>query len=561
MDRVTDLFAQNLSSLTRYHRNLAEKLLGTSSDPDFCVTSSNTGSPVPVFRGNTSPLYLNSKYDPAREAKRFVESSRSARSYLLLGIDAGFTLRELLRREETELIVIVDYDLRYLRFLFEHFDFVSPLLDPRVALLINPVKPLETLLNTYIPLFHGDLAVLSVRARERMNEGFFSKIRALIPKLQEYSAIDISTQKKFALRWMRNTTKNYIAAAKAATESYMRLPFALPDGSEERHGPKVHVTAAGPSLEVALSTLQERAAGEYIVATDTSVPFLVSSGITPDFIVSVDCQNHSYHHFFSVMPGSVLVLDLASPPGLFRLGNPVVPVAGGHPFSTYLSRYIYPFISIDTSGGNVTHAAVSFAERFRSREIEIHGADFSYPEGKLYAKGTYLYKYFATFEDRVRNLETMTARMLFEKSGLTRERMNNGGICYLSPLLESYRERLSDAASTLSTDLLSDGGVLARGSERPQEHAAGMPDTPALPDWKAIRRNLLDDLAGITIGSGSFQSILSRLDNRKLDLLYAVMPLAARHLLPDSRRKGSELLKLAVSDARKIINHAGVQDA
>ena len=82
-------------------------------------------------------------------------------------------------------------------------------------------------------------------------------------------------------------------------------------------------------------------------------------------------------------------LDLASPPFLARVrAGKLAFIASGHPFASYIDARWMHFPRIDTSGGNVAHAAVSLARDLGARKITLHGADFSYPGGKPYSRGT-----------------------------------------------------------------------------------------------------------------------------------------------------------------------------
>ena len=148
-----------------------------------------------------------------------------------------------------------------------------------------------------------------------------------------------------------------------------------------------------------------------LIATDTSLPYLLEVDIAPDLVISIDCQQITYHHFLSGYPGGIpLVLDLASPSGITRVSRNTVFFSSGHPFSQYVSSNWRHFPRIDISGGNVSHAAVSLADTLGADEIHLFGTDFSFPNGKSYARGTYIYPYFMERDSRTAPLE---ARFFF----------------------------------------------------------------------------------------------------------------------------------------------------
>ncbi|MBN1686980.1 MAG: DUF115 domain-containing protein [Spirochaetales bacterium] len=552
MAGIKNHFEENLAALGRYHSALAERLKNTAPSRCFEVRESRSRKPVPVHRSGVTTVHINSPYDPEKEAERFAAGIDPSPSYLLLGLEAGYAEISLLK-PDTELVVVVDYDIGFLRFLLEYFDYRQLLLDPRLRFVVegSPGVAAMALQGEYLPQFHGDLVAVPWRPRERMNEGFFTELRLLLPKVLQDSAIDVSTQKKFGRRWMRNIVANSLPASRNMVSSSSTL-----------HGlsfNRVHVTAAGPSLEKALPALAALQEEECLVATDTSLPFLVSAGLEPDFVVSVDCQHHSYHHFLAGIPGkSILVLDLASPPGLFRFKNPVIPVAGGHPFSRYVDSHFFRFMQIDTSGGNVTHAAVSFADRLGAGSIVLHGADLCYPEGKLYARGTYLYSHFSACAGRTAGLETQTARMLLGRRDIERHISEAGAIVYGTGLLESYRQKLADLAGNLRTRV-----TVGQGRElQPPDSLASVVrrEPPAagheirqLQSWADFCRKTLALLDNIELPAGPVQTVLASKDPATRELLYALMPLAAYYMETDKKQPGSGLLAAAISEARVLI--------
>lgn len=546
MAGLTDTFRRNIDALSRRYPGIAAKLLDADPHPHYHAAPAKTGGLVPVYKDGKETIHLNSAYDPEKEAERMVAAAAGddlSRSYLLFGLDAGYAVAKLLEGD-VELVAVVENDIPYLRFLLDSFDLSDQIGDPRLRLIIDdsPARVSTALLREYLPLLHGDISILPKRPRERIQTTFFSNLRGMVPAVLDHAAIDISTQKKFGLRWMRNMTANAGYASSAAQKNYPVL--------SRFRGSTIHITAAGPSLEEALADLSKAAAGECIVATDTSLPSLLAAGISPDFIVSVDCQIHSYHHFLSGIPtASYLVLDLSSPPPLYRMGKPVIPVSGGHPFSAYLRQRYYPFLGIDTSGGNVTHAAVSFADKLAGREIVLHGADFSYPEGKMYSKGTYIYPYFMSRETRTSNLESGFARMLLERNDLSLSLSTGETVCYRTSLLDSYKERLIASFEETVTPLtFASDGRFFRGRNppefsHPQRAIRNFDERPV--HWDLFLREVLGALRSLDIAQLPVYLILEKLGIEEKNLIVSLMPLAA--LAYDRRKRGWELLE----DARR----------
>jgi hypothetical protein len=57
-----------------------------------------------------------------------------------------------------------------------------------------------------------------------------------------------------------------------------------------------------------------------------------------------------------------------------------------------------------------------------AEDIEIYGADFSYPLGKTYARGAYIYPYFEIRQNRLNPLEARHSAFLYRSPSLSRRR-------------------------------------------------------------------------------------------------------------------------------------------
>jgi hypothetical protein len=263
---------------------------------------------------------------------------------------------------------------------------------------------------------------------------FFDAAAEEVRQAAEEIRADYGVQAVFGKRWFSNMLLNLPVAGKA---SMRRIPVAA----------LAHVTAAGPSLEEDLVELSRRADGSIIIATDTSLPALRKSGVQPEIVVSLDCQAYSYHHFLGGFPADgSLFFDLASPPSLVRqCAASSFFYTSAHPFARYVSANWKVFPIVDTTGGNVTHAAVSLAGALGIARVRVHGGDFSYPRAKPYARGTYLYDYFMERENRLAPLESRLTGFVLGSASLTVERVGSA-TRYSTPVLQDYKKRLQQLA-------------------------------------------------------------------------------------------------------------------
>ncbi|MDR2143182.1 MAG: DUF115 domain-containing protein [Treponema sp.] len=409
------LFERNLLSLSKNSPELCARLSAARTDRNvYRFLVSRTGETVAALvlpSGSSRPLH--STVDPRREAERLAGASNGEGFFIFLGLGGGFVPLAVLGKEETKQVLVVDYVCDGVAELLCSKDYSGLFGDPRFHLLVDPP---EGAIQAYItghyrPALQGGIRALPLLPR---TEG----IKAFVPAHNEVKkAVDIcsrdySVQAWFGKRWFSNTLRNL----SRAELSYFSLPPPR----------RAVITAAGPSLDGQLPRLREERAGVFLIATDTSLPALLNAGLEPDAALSIDCQHISYQHFFRGLPKKTfLFLDLASPRSVAACSEKTVFFAGGHPLTQYIRNVWRPLPSVDTSGANVTCAAVSLAENLGASEIILYGADFSYPEGKTYARGTYIYPFFEKKQNRLLSMETQHSAFLYRGPPLEKHPAEN----------------------------------------------------------------------------------------------------------------------------------------
>lgn len=432
---------RNLIALSTRHPDLASKLSRVSSHPDLSFIESRQGPLVPVLERDNRPFPMHSRFDPVSEGRRLAENS--SEGYLVaFGLGGGYHLTPLLEKRTLTGMMIVEKDLSLIRGILERMDLTAMLSDSRVILIVDP-SPEDLawlILDRYLPVLYGNLSSITLRSRWDADPEWFSLRGDALKGLPEELGRDYTVQTRFGRRWFVHTMLNLSRSEKVRA--------VLPPSR------RLLITAAGPSLQGQLPEIRKRqSAGATLLATDTSLPLLVSEGIQPDMVLSIDCQVVSYHHFLKGLPKStVLILDLASPPVLTRQTDNILFFSSGHPFSLYLNRLYRPFPILDLSGGNVTHAAMSLARAAGAREVRLYGADFSYPSGQPYARGTYIYPYFQSKSLRTEGSESYFWKFI-DKSRPRRE--SAGDIWrWRTASMDHYREALEKAVDLMKINLL-----------------------------------------------------------------------------------------------------------
>jgi hypothetical protein len=539
MDKT--FFERNLLALSQRESALCSRLSAARTTLGrYRFLESRSGDPVPALVDVTGAAHaLHSLVDPRREGERLVEASVSAGGCLVfLGLGGGYYPEAALGREDVYQVLVVDFDINGVAELLASREYIRIFNDPRFTLLVDcDGEVLERhILETWKPALYGGIRVIPLRQRVEQDGELFGQAGAAIKKAIDSLSLDYSVQAHFGKRWFSNIIRNVFAAEKSLP------PFARVK--------KALICAAGPSLDVQLPRLKEYGAKElrncFIICVDTALPALLKNDLKPDAVISIDCQHISYYHFMGISrregpdfsakvpglpPDIPLFLDLAGTPLLASLAENLRFFSGGHPLTRYISRYWRPFPELDTSGANVTYAALSLAEYLGAAEIELYGADFSYPLGMSYARGTYLDPYFSFRQNRLLSLEAQFSAFLY-RSSLLRKTETGCSWYYETPVLRGYREALEAKAAAVSASIRSAPGLgapllLRAGTNRAAHPLRLFSAGKAGGSAAAFLKRYRDDIRALPALSEKNARRLAEFSEKDTVVLTTLLPLAA----------------------------------
>ena len=220
------------------------------------------------------------------------------------------------------------------------------------------------------------------------------------------------------------------------------------------------IIGAGPTLREYLAEIRSRAGKELILSTDTALPVLLEAGITPNAVVSIDCQFYTLLHREHPRAGRIpWILSPSAPPTLVReLDHPLF-FAGGNP----LERAVSPLLGLpglDTDGGNVLQTCFSAAEQLGIESIHLYGADYANPRGLPYCVGTYVDRWFRYRGCRTRPFDSSLLQFVFasrEENDSTQYDPD-----YPAPRLTRYRRSMEEYLGCKPFQLETRGGAVLR---------------------------------------------------------------------------------------------------
>ena len=514
-------FERNANALSSNSPQLREALSAASRSETVSVVSSRSGHPVPTDRVGVRTVAFHSLFDPIREAERLTSVHFPGDFVVFLGLGAGYHIRPFLKADTLSGVLVIDRDTAVYRAVLEKIDLSDILGDPRVSVLLDedPQAIRQFLLDNYLPGIDGGLQTVTLRNRFDLEERYFRSILHGIQDAASAIRDDYSVQAHFGKRWFGNAVSNLAAAqnCKAAINP-----------AEE-----VLITGAGPSLETQTADIRCLMKNAVLIASDTSLPSLLSVDIVPDIVLSIDCQQITYHHFLRGLPRTVtLVLDLSSPPTVARITDRTVFFSSGHPFSAYTSARCRPLPYLDVSGGNVSYAAISLAECLGARRIHLFGLDFSYPDGMPYARETYIHDLFRVRETRFSPTSNAFYSFVHAAGAATPLRVGQRTI-HTTKLLLTYREKMGQSLGRIGAQIIHHSGKgldLAPqvAPSRPQHRSASrFSQGTEIRTWRGFLTDYLVDLMRLPPPTVPLRKYLSELRPDQRHLWITQYPIAA----------------------------------
>ncbi|MDR1363722.1 MAG: DUF115 domain-containing protein [Spirochaetaceae bacterium] len=441
MDKY-DLFDRNLLALSRVDPALSARLSAAETTLGCYRFVEGRRTSVPAWVDSSGAAHtLHSLVSPEREAGRLLSTLKDGQYVVIMGIGAGFMAEAVLSRGDTARLLVIEYDINGFAELLCHYDYVKIFNDERFFILIDSEPSIieNYIIQTFQPALYNGIQTLPLRARTDYDEAHFGPAADAVKSAIDQAASDYSVQTMFGRRWFSNIIRNLFAAEK------QRGVFPPVKNAA--------ICAAGPSLDLQLDNIAKERKSFFLIAADTALSTLLGAGLPPDAVISIDCQHISYYHFMNRLPPDIpLFLDLSSPPLLTSLAKNYFFFSGGHPLSNYITHFFRPFPEIDTSGANVTFAALSLAERLGAKNISVYGADFSYPKGKLYTRPAYLYSYFRRGQNRFTPAENFAASFLYNAKTLRRVK-NAASWYYETQTLSLYRKKFEQKAALVNAGI------------------------------------------------------------------------------------------------------------
>ena len=375
--------SKNLSALKNRYPDLEDRLSQTT--PLGEVAPAKNGLPTIRVSHNEKVHHLHSAYDPVREAARWAQNICAAEDDTLLvcGIGLGYHLNRLSMLYPKARIVAMEPDLSTFKTALKEVD-LTPLINKENIVLYFGAEKSEISklvgnhLNIYQPEKIKSLAYFPVLRSSGDN---IKELENAVSSIIADHILNSNTIIRFSYDWTDNFLYNLPVTIQSPDVSVLCGPLKGVPGI---------IVAAGPSLDKNIHLLKEIKNKAVIIAAGTAFKAVLSIGIEPDLVVTVDGGEPNAANFENVeAKDAVLIFSpetYKSIPVNFK--GPKIVGAYNPYFMSWLNNYIKEEKTFLKSGPSVANVTFDLAVKAGLDPIIFIGQDLAYTGGKTHSQRT-----------------------------------------------------------------------------------------------------------------------------------------------------------------------------
>lgn len=376
-------FERTMQVLKQRFPDVHGRVESAVDDGSVEAVETKLGGFVPAVTKEGRRLFIHSKFDPVKEAERFIgEIDTSAFDlFIVFGFGFGYHVKELLGKMAGDsLVLVIEKSPLMLKRALESGACDQLIGDQRCILLLDPDE--ELIAAALKGRSSRRTSLILHRGSYQAEPEYYGNMQNVARSYLSTKEVNIATLAKFERVWASNIARNigvYINAP-GANLFYGRFS-----------GVPAIVVAAGPSLHRSLDFIRRNRDRAVVVAVDTSYRILMEHGIEPHFCIVVDPQVINARYFEGTLPArTVLIADPTVHPSVFRLYRGRVAMTGvAFELMKWIERLSGEKGEI-THGGSVSTNAYDFARRLGADPVYLVGQDLAFTGGYAHARGSYL---------------------------------------------------------------------------------------------------------------------------------------------------------------------------
>ncbi len=370
------------------------------------------------FQDPTLLTYLHSQSNPKKEAERFLASLLpTADVQIIIGSGALHSLEALVEKGNFPKVLVFWEPIAEI-YQCQEWQTKKQHLVSRISNLGFQVFFIETSEGAYL---QKELKLIFHVLEGRLTYSV-STFPSYQRKFGDSLAIDCKQQIESVLQLSNDATKMHFE--RTWTHHYLQNLSA--NNCQLLHEMRLDSNSllfigASPQLEIEVENIKKNRNQFFIIAGDTSFPFLVSQNVNPDMILSMDTGRGTIFHFCKRFPNDIPILTwFGAHPILFQLPNPKWILRTTHPMDQVLNHALEKnqtkhWTEFKNPGLNQATLAKEIAIQSKVPNFIYSGVSFLQMDGKSHCRGTGYEFYYSPIIDRKRTLENLYRPLYREK--------------------------------------------------------------------------------------------------------------------------------------------------
>ena len=388
--------------------------------------------------------YIHSAYRPDSDGMNLKLDTNKI--YFLFGVGLGYMAANIVRHNSnTSLILYEPMSALADRFRSGYSDII----DNQNVLFLTEIEydPIYNFIAEQADYGSKRLEFISTPYCDIMKDAS-QQILEYIKKVYEIFVQNLFTRSNFAQLWTRNHIYN--------TSLLSSIPLCRIHNDNGLSDNLAVIVGAGPTLDNEWDNLHKFRDSITLICVDTAIKPLLTHGITPDFIMTLDGQLYSLDDFTASIPSeSIIISEMTSYSQINRGYNNVKFVLNDDK-SQSTDNFARLFLrtadfTLDDEyfvpiSGTVADFALKFAAAVGFRHIALLGIDLSYPKLCTHGRHTPAYNRLWAESNYFATLDTQNVRIISARK-LTTVQNKNGGETLSDFVLSHYADGFAGFAA------------------------------------------------------------------------------------------------------------------
>jgi hypothetical protein len=458
-------FLANMRALWRRDPQLAVRVDAVDDEQRYPLETTRSGHhTVRVAGEGGRELYLHSRYDPVAEAVKLAAAVpiEGKFCFVVYGFALGYHVRAMLDRLVGDgVVIVIEPDLRTLATGLVCCDVSAAIDAGRLIFLVDEDKArLHDLLRAHNALIMLGAEFLRHPPSMQLHPQAIGGISRLLTEFFSFTRMSLLTLVGNARTTCRNIAMNLPTYVSTPPIDILRDRFA---------GNPAVIVSAGPSLRRNIDRLAAAKGRAVICAVQTTLRPLLSRGITPDFVTSLDFHEMSRKFFEDVGDLSDVHL-VAEPKATWRVidGYPgPVSLLGNDWAELVLGERLGRRAGLK-AGATVAHLAFYLAVYMGCNPIIFVGQDLAFTGHVFYIPGVEIHQTWRSELNRFSTIEMKEWDRIARNGEILRKVEDiHGAPIYTDDLLFTYLEQFEkDIALAPATVInATEGGARIRGTQ------------------------------------------------------------------------------------------------